>query len=196
MKLIYQEFERTIAAGDYAEILLPFEYFAVLESSIVNRNLQVEFIGDGYQAITPIRKGIGISLPDLAKKKVRIWNKSSASGSVTIAISDGIIRDNRLTFTNAIPVTGGTAHETFNPSTVNTVPNNILVPRESRVEVILQNNSTGGQDVWFGDSNVDATLGVGIKVPAGQIFRTNSRGAIWAEASAAGAIVNIWEETL
>lgn len=193
MAIIYQEFDRTITAGNYAEILLPAAFVAILESSASGDNLEIEFIGDAPQPRTPIRAGIGVLVPDFGLTKMRFWNAGASSIDIKIAVSDSIISDNRLTFTTALPVKGGTGRETVAASTVTTSSGVLIAENTNRTSLLVQNNGT--VDIWVGDSNVALTRGTKVK-PDG-VFETASSAALYAIADgSSNTAINLHEETV
>ena len=191
-KIIYQEWSADITAGQFAEMHIPAQYIAVLDSTASGDDLKIGFI-DQDQSLTPIRAGIGFFIPDLKKSRIRLKNDGSNTITVKIAVSDTQISDNRVVFESAIPVTGGSSHSTPVQVTVSTSPIQIIAANTSRTNILIQNNSVTDV-IWLGDSNT--TIPRGIRLDAGSTLSSSSKGAFHAISSGTAGLVNIFEETL
>lgn len=187
----YQVIEHDIVAGGFQDIDLNSSFVRVLTSTAGGDNLQVELIGNNPQPRTPIYAGIAFLVADYKQTRLRFWNLSGATITVAVAISDSIIYDDRLTFTSALPIKGGTTRETVAASSVTTSAAVLVAQNDDRTSLLVQNNGT--VDIWVGDSNV--AVGRGTKVVAGAVFETASSAALYAIANGAtNSSVNTHEE--
>ncbi|MDD9911708.1 MAG: hypothetical protein OXR68_00245 [Alphaproteobacteria bacterium] len=140
-----------------------------------------------------MQEGIGFGV-DEPFQKVRIINLSQSTAlSVDMAFGRGEVADSRFTLNGALPVTGGASHNSPAQKTVGVTAASVLAINTSRTAVTFQNNSSGGQVIWIGDSSA-SNSGVGIQLFPGDVFVTNSQGEFYAAASVAGGKLNILEE--
>lgn len=162
---VYVEYPVSIPANSRVELAVRGRSWEIIDLSGSSVQIQT----DTSEAST-CRKGIGVSLPHGEFfTRLTFINNGGAAATVTVAISEGDIKDQRFVSVTSIKTYAGDTMNTPAKINVTAVKTTLFTADTTRMMVIIQNKSTT-DSVWVGDTNIDATNKRGIEIkPEGDI---------------------------
>ena len=185
--VILQPITEVIPAGGYRPIYAYANFITILENSASN---EIN-IGIGDMTPVPLRAGLQYELPQGDNfSKLMIYNQSAAETTVSLILSNGRVRDNRLTLAGEIPVRlVSDVIESPLMLTIGPVIAVALAPVAGQREVFLQNS--GGYDIWFGDANVSPASRRGIKLTPDQQMILSSAATIYFKTDGGSSMLSV-----
>ncbi len=185
-----QPFTEIIAAGERAVI----HHYARMLTILANTASETIYVGIGEMEPVPLKAGLQYELEQGDNfDRIVLLNNDASSTTVSIILSNGIVRDNRLTITGSVfsdlleASRPADTIETPAPVTAPASPTaaiSIAADADQR-EIEIQNN--GSYDVYVGDSAVAAATGRGIKITPGSSRILSTNAAVYLQAVAAGS---------
>lgn len=189
-KNFYQYFERTIQAGDIAEINTFADFFYLIDnSSAVDVQISLD-----NQAFQTYPEGLSIRLIRETGQNtsiVRLKNVDSSAVTVKFALANGDITQNNTQISGTINA-DDTATDINSDSAVTATTGGVTITADSaQKELVLYNNSST-ITAWWGDSSVDPATNVGIPILPGEyaVIKTNSAVVLKTASSTAVISVN------
>lgn len=152
-----QIYDFSIAANSARYLPAAGGYFRLMTSTA-----SVEVDGDTFGALWPVEVGQG--LKGQAFNSLTIVNRSGATVTGTILVSDGEFVDNRLQGDVVISNTGGAFTQAV--ATVTNASAQLVAASTTRRYLLIQNNDASGSITLRLDGGV-AVSGQGIVIPAG-----------------------------
>lgn len=168
-KIAYQEYTYTIPVGGREPVYTVFDYFRVI--SLSANTLSVQFGGNGI-ASPWAAAGLGLACENKFDR-VTLINTGAAPITITIAVANGHINDDRLTVSGTVSITGivqvfwssATTIATAQTSVANAATQ-LIVGSNQNVKVRIY---AGDEDLYIGFTNAVTTAN-GYKIPAGETW--------------------------
>ncbi|HUW19365.1 MAG TPA: hypothetical protein VMW16_08690 [Sedimentisphaerales bacterium] len=163
MLTFFDTYDLTIEANGIRRLDSYNSFITLLECSTTS-GVKVAIGGGGPKGV--LKKGLSVQLPQGKTFDYIIFeNTTAAQITITVALSTGIVYDNRLVLAGVVP-TDNTANKIETPAKIALNAGNsytaTIAADSDRKELIIQN--TGANDFWYGDTNVDPANKRGIKV--------------------------------
>ncbi len=185
-------FTEVIAAGERRVIY----HYARMLTILDNTAGETIYVGIGEMEPVLLRSGLQYELPQGDNfDRIVLVNNDAGSTTVSILLSNGLVRDNRLTITGSVfsdlLTQTKPANTIVTPAQVTAPASpgaaiNIAADADQR-EIEIQNN--GGNNVYIGDSSVAAATGQGILLTPGSSRILTTNAAVYLQAVAAGSSV-------
>jgi hypothetical protein len=189
MKQIYSYFSMILAAGEYRETAVYGNFINMLGNSGAT-NIRISIDGQPEQELP---QGISMDLPDSNTfTMIAFHNTSVAAVTITFSISNGRVFDNRIVLSGSLSV--NLTPDGF--STPAAVAVAVAAPGAPAVaasasnrEVWIQNN--GGNDIWYGDANVDGANNRGIKLKPDEMAIVSTSAAIYLRSTVGASVASV-----
>ena len=187
----YQEQTFVIAAGARVDYFAVFNYFRPI--SITGGSLAVKFGDNGLESnYTGV--GIGLDLQD-TYSRVTLINNGASQMTITVALANGKITDDRLTVSgsvNVAPIGAVTTPTTADVAIAATTTTLVKAANANRREIMISNLLANGTVVRVGDASTGAARGM--EIPVGGTAILSSAAAIYVyNPSAAGINIGVTE---
>ena len=189
MKQVYAYFEMQLQAGEYRETAVFGNFLNMLGNS-GSKNVLVAIDGQPEQQLP---QAISMDLPD-TQNYTMIGFRNPNAGAVTIqfSCSNGRVYDNRIVLSGSLSV-NLTPDNFTTPASIavaTTAPGAAAVAASSsNREVWIQNN--GGNDIWWGDANVDGANNRGIKIKPGDCPIISTAAAIYLRSTVGASVASV-----
>lgn len=183
----YQRFSRTLAPNEVAFIQTYGNHLTLLSNSA---SFDIELSLDG-NTFSRFPAGLSLTIPNgLTYEKIWLKNPDgAASTTVVLAIANGVIENNQVSFAGEIN-SNPASNVVESPAAIaptTTAGAISLAADTAQREVILYNSGT--TTVWIGDSNVDGSTNRGIPLfPNEKIIISNEAEIFFHSISGTGSI--------
>lgn len=180
----YQEVSFTIPAGSRETVFQVFDFFRVL--SLSGGTLKTIF-GQNGREVFYTGAGLGYRCPTLFDRVTLINVHPTDPMTVTVAIANGHISDDRLNVSGTVTVAGAVSVSSITPpaalttaadvAIAATTTTQVLAVNASRKEAIISNLSANSTAVRVGDASTGAARGV--EIPAGGSATLSTQAAVY-----------------
>lgn len=196
--VIFQHFEETIPAGSHRTIYFYSRMLTILDNS-AGDDIRV---GIGSMKPVPLKAGLQYELPqdDDRFDSIQLYNPSGSATTVKLILSQGVVRDNRLTISGTVfedlltEQQGDTAHESYGRVTVGVAAVEAIAANTDRKGVGIQSDPDNDDYIYLGYDDTVDTDNWFAKLSAGQAWsRDNYRGPVYAISETADQYIGVDE---
>lgn len=167
-QIVYREYTITLTSGGFHTLNALGDTITILS---VTGDVDMK-IGENPQ--TKCRAGITIDVPAFSQYgRIDFLETGASNASVLVAVSNGNVKDNRLTVSGNIDISKSSTLDTIADVTLGTASATLIAAADSTRREILITNMTG-DFIRVGDSGVLATSGVRVADGASVTLQTTA----------------------